>query len=42
MSVTVGQTGRFRDCTFENCVLKGPADHFTDCKIGAGCTRAAK
>ena len=42
MSVTVGRTGRFRDCTFENCVLKGPADHFSDCKIGPGCTRAAK
>ncbi len=42
MSVTVGQTGRFRDCTFENCVLKGPADHFTDCTVGPGCTRAAK
>ena len=42
MSVTVGQTGRFRGCTFENCVLKGPADHYTDCTIGPGCTRLAK
>ena len=30
------------DCTFENCVLKGPADHFSDCTVGPGCTRAAK
>lgn len=42
MMVTAGQTGRFRNCTFENCVLKGPADHYSDCKIGAGCTREAK
>ena len=40
MTVTAGQTGRFRACTFENCVLKGPADHYTDCVIGPGCTKA--
>ena len=42
MTVTVGRTGRFRACTFENCILKGPADHFSDCTIGSGCTRAEK
>ena len=42
MTVTAGQTGRFRACTFENCILKGPADHYTDCTIGPGCTRAKK
>ena len=41
-TVTAGQTGRFRACTFENCILKGPDDHYTDCTIGPGCTRAKK
>ena len=42
MTVTAGQTGRFRACTFENCLLKGPADHFSDCTIGPGCTKAGE
>ena len=29
MKVTAGQTGRFRNCTFENCELVGPKDRFT-------------
>ncbi len=42
MTVTAGQTGRFRACTFENCILKGPANHYSDCTIGPGCTRVEK
>ena len=34
MKVTVGETGRFRNCTFENCKILGPKDHFTDCTFG--------
>ncbi len=42
LTVVVGQTGRFRACTFENCILKGPANRYTDCTIGPGCKREEK
>ena len=42
MRVSAELTGRFRNCTFENCQLVGPEKRFTDCTLGAGCTRAAK
>lgn len=42
MRVEVGETGRYRNCTFENCKLVGPKDHFTDCTIGPGCSTAEK
>ena len=42
MRVEAGLTGRYRNCTFENCQLVGPKDRFTDCKIGDGCSTAEK
>ena len=31
------KTGRYRNCTFENCKIVGPPERFTDCKLGKGC-----
>ncbi len=32
MKLTAGETGYFRNCTFENVVKEGPADHYINCK----------
>ena len=36
--INAHKTGRYRNCTFENCVLSGPPERFTDCTLGSGCT----
>ena len=33
LSFSAGATGRYRACTFENCILGGAKEAFTDCKL---------